>query len=307
MSLGTEEIRGAAFDEGGGRLYTWGDKLRRWDLQSLKSEVLASGPFGEGGCLVDSGIVLYQGPGLGKLVWLEGPEWKPRELDSEIEMHDCAAATLFGRRGFVMIQRFMQMRFYQPSGEVQDVYSFYTASEQAGILFADVDGDGRPDILSGNYWIRRPETFEEPWRLFAINTIHQTSKSARFRLALLEPADGLVAAQGEMEDAQVVLFRKPGNPREQWTPTPLGEGLKLAYPHGLLATDLDGDGKSDLLIGENHGAGSRLFVFWNRGQDRFESQLLATGHPALAILRSGAEIVVVGPHEVGVWGLPRKL
>ena len=111
----------------------------------------------------------------------------------------------------------MQMRFYQPSGEVQDVYSFYTASEQAGILFADMDGDGRPDILSGNYWIRRPETFEEPWRLFAINTIHQTSKSARFRLALLEPADGLVAAQGEMEDAQVVLFRKPGNPREQWT------------------------------------------------------------------------------------------
>jgi len=198
----------------------------------------------------------------------------------------------------------MQMRFYQDGGEVQDIYSFYTASEQAGIVFADVDGDGRPDILSGNYWIRCPESYEEPWRLFAINTMHQTPQSARFRLALLEPADGLVAAQGEMEDAQVVLFRKSANPREQWPSKPIGEELKLAYPHGLLASDLNGDGKADLVIGENQGDGSRLFVFWNRGADRFEPQLLATGYPALAIFRSAAEIVVVGPHRIGVWSVP---
>ena len=186
------------------------------------------------------------------------------------------------------------------------MYSFYTASEQAGIVFADIDGDGRQDILSGNYWIRRPESFEQPWRLFAINTIHQTPKSARFRLALLEPADGLVAAQGEMEDAKVVLFRKPANPREQWPSTPLADGLKLAYPHGLLASDLDADGRVDLVLGENRGAVSRLFVLWNAGGDRFDERLLATGWPALAIFRLGTEIVVVGPQRIGVWKLPER-
>jgi hypothetical protein len=305
VTVGTEEIRGAALDERSGSLYTWGDKVRRWDLRTLQSEVLATGWFGEGGCVADFGLVLYEGPGLGKLVWYGSTGWKRHELDTEIEMHDCAAATLFGRKGVLMIQRFMQMRFYQPTGEVQDVYSFYTASEQAGIAFADVDGDGRQDILSGNYWIRSPERFEEPWRLFAINTIHQTPKSARFRLALLEPADALVAAQGEMEDAQLILFRKPPNPRDQWRQIPLGEGLRIAYPHGLLATDLDGDGKTDFVLGENNGAASRLFAFRNLGDDRFASSLLETGHPSVAIFRAGANLIVAGPHEVSLWSVRR--
>ena len=36
------------------------------------------------------------------------------------------------------------------------VYSFYTPSRQAGLLLADVDGDGLTDIFAGNYWIRSP-------------------------------------------------------------------------------------------------------------------------------------------------------
>jgi hypothetical protein len=311
--LGTEEIRGAAIGRTGQEqvLFTWGDRLRRWDLRTLTSEVLAQGPFGEGGCLVDSSLkggqdlVLVEGRGLGTLVRLEAPRWTRRVLDSEVEMHDCRGTTLFGRAGVLVVQRFMQIRFYQ-AGAVQDIYSFYTASEQAGLLLAEIDGDGREDILCGNYWIRAPEKYDMPWRLYAINVMHQKPQSARFRLALLDPAGGLVAAQGEMAEAEVVLFRKPSDPREQWPAQPLDPDIRWAYPHGLLAADFDGDGRSDAVVGENNGPDSRLFIFWNRGQDRFLRRPLATGIPALAVFRFGASLVIVGPHGLVTRPVPAR-
>ena len=53
VSLRGEVVRGGGLDRTGRSLYTWGDNLRRWDTSTLGSEVLASGNFGEGGCLVD--------------------------------------------------------------------------------------------------------------------------------------------------------------------------------------------------------------------------------------------------------------
>ena len=237
----------------------------------------------------DRRVVLSDGPGLGKLVWFSAPEWKRHELDTEIEMHDCAAATLFG-----------QARFRHDPTVHADALLPGRWRGTGCVLVLHRVGAGRhrvrrrrrrraPGYPERQLLDARPESFEQPWRLFAINTMHQTPKSARFRLALLEPADGLVAAQGEMEEAQVVLFRKPANPREQWPLNPLGEGLKLAYPHGLFASDLDGDGRGTCAGRESRG-GSRLFALWNVGGDRFEPSLLATGWPALAIFRTAAEI-----------------
>ena len=51
------------------------------------------------------------------------------------------------------------------------------------IAWADIDGDGLPDILAGMYWIRSPESFELPWRLFAIDLWNETPESAMLRLS----------------------------------------------------------------------------------------------------------------------------
>src|SRR5512133_994098 len=153
VTVKNEVIRGGALDRSGRSLFTWGDKLRRWDTSTLGSQVLASGNFGEGGCLADVNadgridLGVYEGPALGELVWFEAPHWTRHIIDGEIEMHDCMAATLFARPGVLMVQRYMQVRFYEPPRpsedrwRARDIYSFYTPSREAGLLMADIDGD----------------------------------------------------------------------------------------------------------------------------------------------------------------------
>ena len=140
-------------------LLTWGERLEKWLLPALTHQAIAGGPFGEGGCLMDidgdghAGIVLVEGRGLGKLVWKRALGWESHLIDTEIEMDDCRAATLFGRRGLLVIQRLMQLRFYEYPGKpdapwpTTEIYSICTASRQGGLKMDDVDGDGRPDLF----------------------------------------------------------------------------------------------------------------------------------------------------------------
>ena len=134
-------------------------------------------------------------------------------IDSEIEMHDCIEADLFGRRGVLMIQRYMQVRFYERPAQpgetwkIREIYSIYTPSQQAGLALHDVDRDGHPDIYCGNYWIRSPSAFELPWRLFAIDTYSELPLSAMLRLA--KSGEDLAVSQAHLEAGRVTWFEKP--------------------------------------------------------------------------------------------------
>ena len=85
-------------------------------------------------------------------------------IDNGTDMPNCLAVTFLGHKGVLVVNRGMQMRFYEYSDfHYREIYSFYSPSRQAGLLVADVDQDGRPDILCGNYWIRSPGQFGLPW------------------------------------------------------------------------------------------------------------------------------------------------
>ena len=61
------------------------------------------------------GMLTQEGTPLGELV-LTAPDGSRTILDHGVQMHDCAAVTLFGRAGFLVVHRFAQVRFYYTGG-----------------------------------------------------------------------------------------------------------------------------------------------------------------------------------------------
>jgi hypothetical protein len=315
-------LRGGTLSADGATLYAWGSALYRWKLSEFRTgahgqaERLSSNlSFGESGCVAavngdgHADLVLEarpaSGSGLGRLVWLEAPSWKVHLLDSGIEMSDCVETTLLGKRGILMVQRHAQVRFYPyPLGDsghapYQEVYSFYTPSRQAGLLRADVDGDGREDILCGNYWIQSPEAYNLPWRLFAIELYNQTESAASLRLALLgNSSRELVVAQKDMSEASVSLFRVPagGDPKALWEEHPLAAPGGFHFPAGLAAMG------HRIMLGEHNGASSRILCYTlNPDGVSFVLERATASRPVVALLASPTGVAVVYEDGAGVF------
>jgi len=299
QKLRNEAVTGYALKER--TLVTWGDRLLWGSLPQGDYQVVRGRgrAFAEGGCLLDVDgdgkldIVVNEGGPESDLVWYRAPQsgaqWTRHVIDTGVDAPDMLPATLLGHRGVLLIHKRAQVRFYEIPADPtarwpsQDVYSFYSPSHQGGLRMADIDGDGRPDILAGMYWIRSPESFELPWHLFAIVLWNDRPDSAMLRSSygpLSGAAPELVAAQRAMQPARLARFEPPADPRRLWIERRIEGVPDLAEVNSLETADFDGDGRPDILIAEKAGRG-RLLVLYNEGAGRFRAVVVAEGRPIL--------------------------
>lgn len=319
-NLRGEAIAGYALQ--GRALVTWGDRIVWRDLPHDALRVVRDRgtALAEGGCLLDVDgdgrldVVVNESGPEAALVWLRAPHgsgrWARHVIDTGVDAPDMLPATLLGHRGVLLIHKGGQVRFYEIPAEAtarwpsQEVYSFYSPSHQGGLRMADIDGDGRPDILAGMYWIRSPESFELPWRLFAIMLWNETPESAMMRLSYTAPE--LVAAQRKMAPARLARFEKPSDPRQLWTAHRIDSVPDLAELNSLDEADMDGDGRPDILLAEKAGAG-RLIVLRNDGAGKFTPLVVAQHRPvrfARAVDVNGdgrPDILAIGAEAIAWW------
>jgi hypothetical protein len=272
-----------------------------WTVPGLQRAGISSGDFGEGGCLVDldgdgqQEFVAKEGGGLGKLTWRKPPYKEPLVIDDEFDTHDCIEATLFGRKGVLVVQRYMQVRFYERASKspwpYREIYSIYTPSRQSGLSLRDINHDGRIDIICGNYWIQSPERFDLGWRIFAINTWFEEPLSAT--LAHASVGEDLFVAQAHKPESRAAYFRRPKDARLLWPEERLDMQFHRAHAVMLI-------GRS-LFLAENNGAASRTFaVEGSRVRQLFE------GVDTLTLLPVADSVISAGPHEVVLWRYRRK-
>lgn len=273
-------------DKDSRQIIAWGNEVAAIRFPSGKAKRISeSRGFGAGGCLIDANtdglqdLVLFEKgePGkTGRMVWLEAPTGSLHVIDTDADFTECLMTKIAGKPGVLLIHRQIQLRFYELPADpnekwgYREIYSIYTPSAQGGLLRHDVNGDGIEDVFGGNYWLQAPGADEHPWHIFAINKWWEKPRSAMLRLALVSRGGGevpfefpsLLAAEAEAAPARVSLFERPKDPKQLWNEAPVEAIPPIRRPEALATADLNGDDLTDLIIGENAGDGSRLFVYW---------------------------------------------
>jgi hypothetical protein len=308
------------------RLVTWGSEVSTIRIPAGKAVRISElGGFGAGGCVVDVNhdaqpdLVLFEKgrpDQPGRMVWLEAPHGSLNVIDADADFSSCLATNMFGKEGVVVIHRHTQVRFYEiPSDPrekwpYRDVYSIYAPSEQDGLMRLDVEGNGRPDLIAGNYWLQVPSTPEKPWHIFAINKWWEGPQSARLRLALVNHRDrfpSLLAAESAASPARVALFDRPANPMQLWRESPLEAIPPIRKPEALAAADLNNDMLPDLIIGENAGDDSRLLVYWGISGGKYQGTRIDVTRGLLAVWPydydedGRVDLIGLGPSTVYFW------
>ncbi|MEO1574515.1 MAG: VCBS repeat-containing protein [Pseudomonadota bacterium] len=214
--------------------------------QAFRTDVAAADVNGDGAAdlvaVADSGVWLYT-----------APDWSARRID-ERKFHDVILADLYGDATPEIVLRNQSLFGYR-NGDALAIYTSTPSTDWSrdtvdvahgeGLAVADMDGDGRRDIVVNaqillnrgpGRWARVTYA-QEVWPDVTI-AVGDFNADGR-------PDVALAPAEQKGQRHRISWFAAPGNPGDPWQEFVVLPDVEAVH-HALVAADFDRDGRMDL-------------------------------------------------------------
>jgi FG-GAP repeat len=180
--------------------------------------------------------------------------------------------------------------------EIADLQQAGMVGAESGLVLGDLAGNGRPDVVCGDFWAECPaDPTAEAWKVRRYCDWDGHPIPGRDAgwggMAQLDLGDmdgdgrlEIVAAEAEIPEARLGVFsRDPEDAAGLWEVALVDTGLYC--PHSVVVTDVNGDGRPDILVGEMTAGGwkvprkpdRKLYLYLNESDLKFRRYVLHSG------------------------------
>lgn len=212
-----------------------------------------------------------------------------------------------GKLDIVVVDTERVIWFENPAWKMHTLIEGQTKKDNVSLTSADIDGDGKLDFAlaadwrpsdtrtSGTIqWLARGKSAEDPWMVHPIG-VEPTTHRIRFadldgdgrEELVVVPLFGRGTSGPDFAEAplRILAYKIPTDPvKGPWVPEVINEELHVA--HNFYPTDLDHDGKLDILVASFEG----VSLLKRTSDGTWKRRLIGSGNQSTTPNRGASEI-----------------